>query len=103
MDEVYFCIVLHKDEDRRHFLFCELLLQTLENQYSLLCNKGKIFEMYLKNALYRLHTFFFATFSDARMPLILCIIGNFMYRRFCQEGRLQSDNTVLCIDFSHCT
>lgn len=37
MDEVYFCIVLYKDEDRRHFLFCALVLQTLNNQYSLLC------------------------------------------------------------------
>lgn len=32
MDEVYFCIVLHTDEDRRHFLFGELELQTANNQ-----------------------------------------------------------------------
>lgn len=27
MDEVYFCMVLHKDEDMRHFLFSALALQ----------------------------------------------------------------------------
>lgn len=40
------------------FYFCELLLQTLENQHSPLCNKGKTFEVYLKNALYTPHIFF---------------------------------------------
>lgn len=30
MDEVYFCIVLHKEEDRRHFLLSVLALQKLK-------------------------------------------------------------------------
>lgn len=50
MNEVYFCMVLHKDEDRRHFLFCVLVLQTPDNQHSLLYATKVKPEVSLKNA-----------------------------------------------------
>lgn len=51
MDEVYFCMVLHKEEDRSHFLF--RAVQTADNQCSPLCSK---LEVSLKNAFHTLHT-----------------------------------------------
>lgn len=84
MDEVYFCIVLHKDEDRGHFLLC--VLQSVNNHCSMTRGGGqKGFK----------HTNSFPS-ADARkcqhlvedlsVTFILCIQTPLMCCRCYQEG-----------------
>lgn len=56
MDEVYFCMVLHKDEDMRHFLFSVPALQILDNQCSPLWDWGRE-EVLGKCPLHTSHSF----------------------------------------------
>lgn len=61
MDEVYFCMALHKDEDMRHFLFSVMALQILENQCSPLWDSGKGRRAW--KMLFTHLTFFYLVFS----------------------------------------
>lgn len=55
MDEVYFCMVLHKEQDRRHFYLVALCCYRITSTLLLLCTALVELEVPLKNALNTLH------------------------------------------------